>query len=203
MELASEMLIKASIKKMHIKEVNITYSPRIGHSKLNSFNDGWKHLKMMLLYSPNQLFLIPGIILFTLGMILSTIMLFGPIKVLGFRLDTHPAIVGSLLSLLGYQILMLWLFAKTYRITILGEKDRLIEWIHRHFTLENVIIVGGIILLIGLALSIIIIAKWFNSNFGALFEMRKALFAMTLMIIGVQTIFSGFLLSILGIKHKS
>jgi hypothetical protein len=130
-------------------------------------------------------------------------MLFGPIKVLGFRLDTHPAIVGSLLSLLGYQILMLWLFAKTYRITILGEKDRLIEWIHRHFTLENVIIVGGIILLIGLALSIIIIAKWFNSNFGALFEMRKALFAMTLMIIGVQTIFSGFLLSILGIKHKS
>ena len=119
MEIASEMIIKASKMQMKIKEVNVSYSPRIGESKLKSFNDGWKHLKMMLLYSPSHLFLIPGLFLFMLGMMILIVMYSGPITIYGWRLETHPAIVGSLLTILGYQVIMLWLYAKTYAVNIL------------------------------------------------------------------------------------
>ncbi|MEK6835362.1 MAG: glycosyltransferase family 2 protein, partial [Nanoarchaeota archaeon] len=80
MELASEMLIKAAKNKLKIKEVPVTYYPRIGESKLNPFRDGWKHLRFMLLYSPNYLFLIPGLFLSVLGFLIMLILLKGPIQ---------------------------------------------------------------------------------------------------------------------------
>lgn len=201
MELASEMLIKASKMKMRIKEVEITYHPRIGDSKLNSFNDGWKHLKMMLLYSPNHLFLIPGLISFVIGLVIMILMLAGPIVLFGFKLDIHPVIFASLLTMLGYQMIMMWLYAKTYRSNILGEKDKTTDWINKNITLEKGIIFGGLILLIGLLFGAWVIYEWIQSSFGQLFELRRSIFALTLIMIGTQTIYSGFMISILGIKH--
>jgi glycosyltransferase involved in cell wall biosynthesis len=202
MELASEMLIKASKKNMKIKEVNISYYPRLGESKLNSFNDGWKHLKMMLLYSPNHLFLIPGLVIFGLGIIISIAMLFGPISILGLKFDWHPAIIGSLLSMLGYQLIMLAVFAKTYRSEILGEKSQFTDKLFKYITLERSIVLGSIIAIIGIIIGLIIIMTWIKSGFGQLFELRKSLFALTLIMLGAQTVYSGFMLSILGIKRK-
>ncbi len=203
MEIASEMLIKASNNGMKIKEIDISYHKRLGKSKLKSFNDGWKHLKMMLLYSPNHLFLIPGMFFFALGMAILAVIYSGPINIYGLKLDTHPAIIGSLFAILGYQILMLWLYAKTYTVNILGEKDKVVNWISNNISLERAMTTGLLLLLIGGIIGFFIIYEWFNSHFGRLFELRRAIFAMTLLILGLQTIFSGFLLSIMGTKRSS
>lgn len=81
MEFASEMLIEVARKNLRIAEVPITYYPRRGQSKLKSFRDGWRHLRFMLLYSPTYLFIIPSIIMLSLGIaITGYVLLLEPIR---------------------------------------------------------------------------------------------------------------------------
>jgi glycosyltransferase involved in cell wall biosynthesis len=202
MEIASEIIIKALKLNMKIKETNITYYPRIGESKLRSFNDGWKHLKMMLLYSPDHLFLIPGITLFVLGFLLITVLLFQKIQFFGITLVTHPAIIGSLMTILGFQIMQLWAYAKTYRVTIFDERDELISKMHKAISLENSMIFGSLLILLGIIIGIIIIATWIQRDLGKIDYFEKSIFALTIIVLGIQTIFSGFMLSILGTKRS-
>lgn len=203
MEFASEMLIKAAQKNMIIKEVPVTYSPRTGESKLKPFNDGWRHIKIMLLESPNHLFLVPGISFFLLGtLILCLLLLFNPLTIFGWEFHDHPSIIGGLSIILGYQIILLWLYTKTYNISNLQAKEPLVESIHKYFRLERTIILGSIIFIGGLAMLFYLLYSWHVSNYSRLYYWKESVIGFTLMIIGVQTIFSGFLLSILGIKHK-
>ena len=201
MEFASEMLIKATKNKLKFKEVPISYYRRKGKSKLNPFKDGWKHLRFMLLYSPNYLFLMPGLFLFLFGFLIMLLLLNGPLQLFNIKLDIHPMIVGSLFTIVGYQIILLWLYAKTYAVNYLGEKDRLINILNKLIKLERGIFIGIIILILGLILNINILIEWINSGFGSLSELRTAVFAFTLVILGIQTIFSSFFLSILGLRR--
>src|SRR6266513_1192175 len=73
MEFASEMVIKASMRRMKIAEIPVTLSPD-GRSRpphLRTWRDGWRHLRFMLLFSPRWLFLYPGLALFAVGIGLS------------------------------------------------------------------------------------------------------------------------------------
>ena len=200
MEFASEMLIKSIKQKLRIKEIPITYYPRQGKSKLKPFRDGWRHLRFMLLYSPDYLFLIPGLFLFILGFILISLLLNGPFVVNNFSLDIHPMVLGSLMSILGYQIIFLGIYAKAYATIHLSEKDKIIDLLNRYLNLERGSLIGVIILAIGLLYSFKIIFSWSQTNFGPLSEIRTGIFALTLIVIGTQTIFSSFLLSFLGIE---
>src|SRR5205085_138603 len=67
MEFASEMVIRASKEKLRIAEFPIEYHPRGGESKLSSLRDGWRHLRFLLVHSPNHLFIAPGAVLAGLG----------------------------------------------------------------------------------------------------------------------------------------
>ena len=49
MEFASEMIMKAGVNGLTIKEVPITYRRRKGDATLNSFRDGWRHAKFLVL----------------------------------------------------------------------------------------------------------------------------------------------------------
>ena len=62
MELASEMVIRAVRERLDIRELPIALHPREGESKLSRFRDGWRHLRLMLVYHPNFLFLFPGVV---------------------------------------------------------------------------------------------------------------------------------------------
>jgi len=201
MEIASEMLIKAGKNKLKIKEIPITYYPRKGHSKLSSFKDGWRHLRFMLLYSPNYLFLVPGLVLFLFGFLIMLLLLEGPLNIFNLKLDIHPMIFGSLSAVVGYQVILLWLYAKTYAVNYLNERDRLITVINKLINLERGIFIGLMILILGVILNLNILIIWINSGFGSLSELRTAVFAFTLVILGIQTIFSSFFLSILGLRR--
>ena len=201
MEFASEMVIKAAKAELKIAEVPITYYPREGESKLRSFRDGWRHLRFMLLYSPTHLFLIPGFILFLLGFIGSLLLLPGPLKIGGRPYDVHVMTLACFFALLGFQIILLGLFARTYALCSgLEQRDKLIEKLYQHFSLERGLLLGGGSFALGFLIDAWIAYKWVKSGFGALDEVRTALFALLLMALGAQTFFSSFFFSILGIR---
>lgn len=202
MEFASEMIIKSIKNKLKIKEVPVHYHKRKGISKLRGFRDGWKHLRFMLLYSPLFLFLIPGLVMFLFG-ILSMIMLYFDLVIIGnFRFYYHPMFVSSLLIILGFQLITFSLFAKTYAVTHLGEKNLTINLIDKIFTIEKSIIIGSLIFSVGLVTGLYVLFTGITSGFGELQEIKISIITLTLLFIGMQVIFSSFMLSILGIKEK-
>lgn len=193
MEYASEMIVKAIWQNLKIKEVPISYAPRVSKSKLSPLRDGWRHLKFMLLYTPNWLFLGPGIFLFLIGLILLIAMTFGELRIGKIILHLHPMFLGSLLVLLGYQVFSFGILTKIYAFSKgLMPKSKLVDFYLKHFSLEKILLLGLIIFLIGFGLALSIFIVWARSGFGALFEIRKSLTAITLMILGIQIIFTGF-----------
>lgn len=200
MEYASEMVIKAHWKKLKIYEMPIKYHPRAGESKLSPWRDGWRHLKFMLLYAPNWLFLGPGLFLFFIGIFLLTAMTFGELKIGKIILHLHPMFFGSLLVLLGYQIFSFGLLVKLYAYTQkLMLRSKLVDFYLKHFSLDRLILIGSFIFLIGVALGVWVYLIWARGDFGALFEVRKSLTSITLIVLGLQIIFTGFFYNIFRI----
>src|SRR5579859_190966 len=137
MEFASEMVINAARAKLKVAEVPITYYPREGESKLRSFRDGWRHLRFMLLYSPDHLFLIPGALLFLVGLVGMLWLVGGPQIVSGHFVDYHFMFVASTLTIIGSQVLLTGFSAKAYAFTHrFAPDDRMIQLFYRYFSLE-------------------------------------------------------------------
>jgi len=203
MEFASEMVINAARAKLKVAEVPITYYPREGESKLHRFRDAWRHLRFMLLYSPDHLFIIPGIILLLLGLFGMFYLLPGPKIVNGHFIDYHFMFIASLLTIVGFQVLLTGFYAKAYAFTHrFAPDDRMIQLFYRYFSLEEWLLGGFVIFLMGLAIDASIFLYWVGNHFRDLFAVRPALLALTLMVIGLQLMFSSFLLSILNINRE-
>jgi glycosyltransferase involved in cell wall biosynthesis len=203
MEFASEMVIKAGKNNLKIKEIPINYHKRKGSSKLKSFPDGWRHLRFMLLYSPLFLFLIPGLILFFLGLSSLLWIYLGSPEILGIRLQYHPMFLSALLIIIGYQLIIFSLFAKTYAITHLKEKkSKILNKLYKYITIEKASIAGLAIALTGIIIYLTIFIRWLQSGFGALEEIKNSIIALILIVIGIQTIFSSFMLSMLSIRER-
>lgn len=201
MEFASEMVIKAIKNGLKIKEIPIDYYERKGKSKLNSFSDGWRHLRFMLLYSPLFLFFIPGIFLFLVGLISLLWIYFGSPIILGVRFYNYPMFFSAALIIIGYQLIIFALFSKTYAVFHLGDKP-VLEKIYKYLTIEKASIFGLLIVFLGGIIYLKIFLKWLDTGFGALQELKNSIVSLILIVIGIQTIFSSFILSILGIKEK-
>ena len=202
MEFASEMIIKARKAGLQIAEIPIEYRKRIGTSKLEAAGDGWRHVRFMLLYSPLAFFCIPGILVFLIGVASMEILYFGHVKIAGLELYFHPLFLSSLLIILGYQIAFFGAFGKVYAITHLGDTDRNIERLFRHITIEKVGFAALAVAAIGAIIFLRIFFEWTSANFGALDETKNLIVALTLAALGIQTFFSAFMMSILGIKEK-
>ena len=118
MEFASEMVVKASLKKLKIAEVPTILSPD-GRSRpphLNTWSDGWRHLRFLLLYSPKWLFLIPGMLLFFLGLILSSALIVKPFTIGTVTFDVHTLLFTALGMLVGFQFIIFYGLTKVYTI---------------------------------------------------------------------------------------
>src|SRR3989344_3265046 len=117
MEFASEMVVKALYHKLKIIEVPITYHPRKGESKLLGMKDAWRHLRFMFMYSPNYLFLFPGAFLFGTGFLSMLALLTGPYFLFNHGFDLHALVLASLLTILGFQIVISGFYAKIFAFT--------------------------------------------------------------------------------------
>ncbi len=205
MEFASEMVIKAAQLGLKTDEIPITLH-QDGRSRpphLRSFRDGWRHLRFMLIHSPTHLYLWPGSILFVTGMVGMLALLPGPVQIAGHIVDLHVMVLGSLLAILGFQIVSMGVFARTFAVTHdFIPQDAMLQKAYKIFNLERGLVTGFIVFLTGFATDLYILIKWVSSDFGPLHEVRLALVASTFIIVGVQIIFSSFFLSMLGIETR-
>jgi len=201
MEFASEMVIRAAKEKVVIDQFPIEYHPREGESKLSSFRDGWRHLRFLLVHSPTHLFVLPGAIMAALG-VLVTLTVLTQLSIFGREWDLHAMIAGTLLTVVGTQVVALGLCAHAYGTYFMGEKDRWFDKMRARYRLEHGLLLGGGITLAGLIVAAVIVIQWLDRGFGALSEERLAVLAATLVIVGVQIFFSSFLLSILGLRRQ-
>jgi glycosyltransferase involved in cell wall biosynthesis len=201
MEFASEMVIRASKAKLDVRQLAIEYHPRSGESKLSSFRDGWRHLRFLLLHAPNHLFILPGALMSALGALISLTVL-ARLDALGRSWDLHTLIAGSLLLIVGAQVVSLGLCAHAYATYFMGERDPWFDRMRARLRLEHGLLLGGAVALAGLVLIAVIVLDWIGRGFGSLAQERVALLAATLLVLGIQIVFSSFLLSILGLRRE-
>ena len=208
MEFASEMVVKATLNQLRIAEVPTTLSKDGRHRPphLRSWRDGWRHLRFLLMYSPRWLFFFPGLAAIFAGLVIGGLVLPGPFTVGGIHFDIHSLLFASALIVIGYQAVIFAIFTKTFAIAEkLLPPDPAFETPARHITLEMGLLFGLVLLLIGFALSASAVVEWGRQSFGPLdpdVTMRLFIPGLTAAILGVQTIFSSFFLSILGLSRR-
>ncbi|HEY3827723.1 MAG TPA: glycosyltransferase family 2 protein [Solirubrobacteraceae bacterium] len=201
MEFASEMVVRAAKAKLDIRQFPIEYHPRGGESKLSSFRDGWRHLRFLILHSPRHLFIAPGSVMSAIGALIC-LMVLAHVNVFGRQWEVHTLIGGSLLLIVGMQVTTLGLCALAYATYLMGEHDPWFDRMSRRYRLEHGLLLGGAIALAGLAMIVAVVLEWVGHGFGSLADERLAILAATLLVLGIQIIFSSFLLSILGLRRQ-
>jgi glycosyltransferase involved in cell wall biosynthesis len=200
MEFASEMVIRATREHLDVREVPIALHPRVGTSKLSPFRDGWRHLRLILVYNPTFLFIVPGTVMFLAGSIIA-LLVFLEVPVFGRNLLVHSLIFGCLLILIGVQAIGLGLCARAFGVYFIGEQDRLFQRLRGKIRLEHGLALALLVLFGGLALIGLVIGKWAASGFGTLREERLAILAFTVIAVGAQIFFTSFLVSIIGLRR--
>ncbi|HEV2329145.1 MAG TPA: glycosyltransferase family 2 protein [Verrucomicrobiae bacterium] len=209
MEFASEMVIKATLRKLKITEVPVTLR-KDGRSRpphLKPWRDGWRHLRFMLLFSPRWLFLIPGFVLFVIGGGVSVALSTCDIQVGAVRLNVGTLAVSCMTAIVGFQLVAFAFFTKVFAIAegLLPDDPRLTR-VLRFFTLEKGLLLSLAVFLIGIGLLARAMWLWGQVHFGQLPSMednlRRLIPAAALVVIGIQGVFSSFFMSALGLKTK-
>ena len=203
MEFASEMVINAAKAGLNMTEVPITYYPRKGESKLESFRDGWRHLRFMLLYSPTHLFLWPGAVLMAIGLPAVLVLAFGPIEVLSVSFGIHWMFVASLLAILGFQVINLGFFARVFSLSshIDRSEDAVVHFFTRAFRMEHGILVGVVMFALGMINFITVLFMKLRGDLFILNSMRLSIVALTFTVLGAQAIFASFFVSMMVVKR--
>lgn len=212
MEFATEMTIKASLYGFKIGEIPITLHKdgRKSHAPhLKTFRDGWRHLRLYVMYTPRWLFLLPGILFVLLGLIgyavaLPQLKLSVSNRIVTF--DVHTLLFASLFVISGYQIMMFAFFTKIFAISEgLLPKDPKMNRIFDYINLERGLMGSAALLMTGFVLLLLAVSDWWFAGFGALDYSRTMRFVIPgsmLTALGVQSFFSSFFISILGLKRK-
>ena len=205
MEYASEMVVKATLYKLKIAEVPTTLSPdgRSHAPHLRSFHDGWRHLKFLLMHSPKWLFLYPGIVFVTIGVLLMIASILGKVQIGAATFDINTILYAAAMLVIGVNTILFDIFTRTYaQVTGFIPTQ---EKKHSFFTVDKGIFSGAILFVIGLILTIVALVVWNKASYGTLnpqLIMRITIPAVTFMMVGIQLLFGSFFIGILKIKHK-
>jgi hypothetical protein len=108
--------------------------------------------------------------------------------------------------LLGYQLVVFAVFSKVFAITEgFQPTPPLLGRLFGRVTLETGLALGGLLALAGLATIGVAFYQWRAVDFGGLdprVTMRHVIPGTVLVVLGFQTIFSSFFLSLLGLKRR-
>ena len=201
MEFNLELAINAQLAGLKIVEVPIELGSRKGKSKLRTLRDGWRSLRMMLLYAPNKVFLWPGAMLLTAGMIIHVAMLFGWITWGGRTAAGMTGLYATILSVLGFQIIALGLHVKTYSWSRRFDQDnQQLRTFYQYFRLETGLAAGASLVVLGATILVVLTIQWLRGNMLPLPHPQWASMAATLIIVGVGTLFTSLSISAMSMK---
>src|ERR1700678_162838 len=207
MEFASEMIVKAALAKQKISEVPTTLA-KDGRSRpphLNTWRDGWRHLRFLLLFSPGWLFFAPGLVLLVIGLGLGGAVLTGPITIGGVTLDVDTLVACGACVDIGFQAVLFWLFTRVYAGSegFLPTEPR-VQTLLGKLSLERGLLTGAAVGVAGLVGLIFSLTYWQSEAFGHLnyeHALRIMVPSVTALVLSCQLILGTFFLSILGIKQ--
>lgn len=205
MEFNLELAINARLADLNIAEIPIVLGPRKGESKLCTFSDGWRSLRMMLLYCPNKVFVLPGFTFLTLGLSMHMGLLFQLFEYRGSHFGAVAGTVATILTVLGFQIVSLGLHVKTYSWTRRFDKDnRTLASFYGAFNLEAGLAIGGLLFAAGVSIISYVLVKWVATGMPPpLPHPELASFSASLIIIGVGTCFSSIFISAMSMLTKT
>src|SRR5438309_524667 len=203
------LVIKASMPRIKSAEVPVTLSPD-GRSRpphLRTWRDGWRHLRFMLLFSPRWLFLYPGLALFVAGAVAGALLETGPKQIGPATFDIHTLLLAGFACLIGYQLIVFAVFTKVFAMQRgFHPPNPGYDMMFRYVKLETGLLLGAVMVLVGIAGTIVAVTSWGAEGFGSLdprLTMREVIPAAVLLTLGVQTIFASFFLSILGMDEEA
>jgi hypothetical protein len=202
MEFATEMIANAAYQGLRICEIPTTLQPdkRDRAPHLRSFRDGWRHLRFILTYAPDHLYFAPGIAMLGLGTLLLASLARGPINVGEVHLGIHFVSLGAMLALVGFNVINLGVLAKA----ILARRypshySYIANWVQRGFRLERGLVLGGTLIFLGIAADAWILVQWLASGLGSMERtVHMAFVASTSVVLGLNVVFSSFLLAMLA-----
>jgi glycosyltransferase involved in cell wall biosynthesis len=204
MEFNLELAINAGLAGLKTAEVPIQLGPRRGSSKLRTFRDGWRSLRMMLLYSPNKLFLWPGGVLLTTGFLIQIAVLLGLVEWSGRLASGVTGVFGMIFSVIGFQILSLGLHAKTYSWSRRFDRNNAaLTWFYSHFKLEGGLILGSVLVTLGAFILGLLVIYWIKAGLLPLPRPEWASFGATLIIIGCNICFSSLFISSMSMGNSA
>lgn len=211
MEFALEMVVKARMHDLRITEVPITLSPdgRGRPPHLRWHRDGWRSLRFYLLMSPRWFFAIPGLTLLGCGVLVSIVLLAGPVSVMSITFDYHTLMYSTSAIVLGYQSILLFIFAKLMAIESGLHPRRTKFWfLERRRTLEWCIVIAATLVMVGVALGIIATRQWSLVGFGNLrpaVTIRLVICSVLFLLLGGQTLLAGFYFGLMNLvaEHRA
>ena len=197
MEFASEMIMRASAEGLRIEELPITYHEREGDATLDSFRDGWRHVRFMLVNAPGYLFSGPGLTLGVAGLLLMLVAL-SNVAVAGTTLGTNSMIAGSLFTIVGSQVASFGAFATIAGEPIRAATDPVTNVLVDKIDLEHGATAGLLVFTAGAVYSTYVVIEWIASGYAAIPVAKVNVAAFTACVVGVQLVFTSFLLSVLA-----
>ena len=201
MEFASEMVINAARNRLRIVEIPTALHPdkRNRPPHLRSFRDGWRHLRFILTYAPNHVFVMPGLLMFVAGLLLLGLLAGGPTHLFGHFVGPHFLALASLLTLIGFNFITMGVLAKV----IMADKHaslrgRIVRWATGPFAMEACLLGGAATAVLGLVLDACMLFKWLaNPALPMESTVHLAIVATTLIVLGMDGAFSAFFLNLL------
>lgn len=194
MEFASEMVMDAGARDLNIEEVPIVYHEREGEATLESFRDGWRHVRFMLVNAPSYLFSIPGLLMSGFGILVMGLAYSGA-EIGRATFGVRSMIAGTLLLMVGYQVASMGVFATVASNPIKRPKDAVTNFIVENVSLEEAATAGSVIGLAGAAYAGMSLYQWAASGFTDLPILEANILAFTAIVLGVQTVFGAFFMS--------
>jgi hypothetical protein len=193
MELASEMVLKAARRGMRVADVPVPYGERLGEAKLNTVRDGWRHLRFLLLASPNYLFTVPGVLLTALGVL--TLALALPAHGIETGdLIWQPMFAGGIFLTVGVNALLLGFASRLYTTARgITNEDAVLRFYHRYLGLEAFVVIAAALIVAGLLLDATLVLV----GFSGISMLDLAAIAQAAIIVGANIGLVGALASLL------
>jgi hypothetical protein len=197
MEFASEMIMEAGARDLVIEEEPITYHEREGEATLESFRDGWRHVRFMLVNAPGYLFSGPGIVLAALGALLMGMVATG-VEIGAATFGVRTLIAGSLLVITGVQVASFGIYATIASDPIRRPKDPITDYVSKRMSMETGVATGLVVFTLGALYAAYSVSQWVAAGFVSPPTVTASLLAFTAIVVGVQSVFGSFLVSVLS-----
>ncbi len=203
MEFASEMIVKAIQGGLRIRQHDIEYHCRAGVSKLRPLQDGWRHIRFILLYVPSHVILTLPLLIWLLSFTAVAMLLWGPVKIGPKQFDMHSMVLATFINIVSIQVISGGMLSRIYAHLSGFRSDALIVWFYRRFRFKSGSNLSLLLLVAGVLWMLWGASAWLRLERAGDDALRQLLFGVCCAINGLQIWGTSYMTSIMALPHDS